>query len=304
MKDKKLQVFVSSTYTDLKEERQSAVEAILSSGNIPAGMELFSAGDESQMTVIERWIDESDVYLLILGGRYGSIEKKTGKSYTHLEYEYALSLNKPMFAIVINEAALEKKVKDRGTSAIETENAKELTAFKKLVLLNLVKFYDDTKDIKIAIHETLSDFAYRKGLIGWIRGDNNVNAAKLAEEIARLTSENSELRELLETYKLTTEKKYCDIYTYNELKTILETKMARNNFSLLDYIIKNGDKLVSSGVQVYSFDSLPELYLYKLIKNETITRDKHLLYFASFTEDGHDFYLKTISKMGIATTNE
>lgn len=52
MKDKKLQVFVSSTFTDLKEERQAAVEAILSSGNIPAGMELFSAGDESQMTVI------------------------------------------------------------------------------------------------------------------------------------------------------------------------------------------------------------------------------------------------------------
>jgi len=79
MKDKKLQVFVSSTFTDLKEERQAAVEAILSSGNIPAGMELFSAGDESQMTVIKRWIDESDIYLLILGGRYGSLEKNQVK---------------------------------------------------------------------------------------------------------------------------------------------------------------------------------------------------------------------------------
>ncbi len=66
MKDKKLQVFVSSTFTDLREERQAAVEAILSAGHIPAGMELFTAGDESQMAVIERWIDESDAYLLIL----------------------------------------------------------------------------------------------------------------------------------------------------------------------------------------------------------------------------------------------
>lgn len=64
MKEKKLQIFVLSTYTDLIEERQAAVEAILSAGHIPAGMELFSAGDESQMTVIDRWIDESDVYLL------------------------------------------------------------------------------------------------------------------------------------------------------------------------------------------------------------------------------------------------
>ncbi|HYI02988.1 DUF4062 domain-containing protein [Hyalangium sp.] len=66
---RKLQVFISSTYIDLKEERQSAVEAILESGHIPAGMELFAAGDKSQLETIRRWIDDSDVYLLILGGR-------------------------------------------------------------------------------------------------------------------------------------------------------------------------------------------------------------------------------------------
>ena len=51
---KKLQVFVSSTYTDLREERQAAVEAILTAGHIPAGMELFAAGDETQVNVINR----------------------------------------------------------------------------------------------------------------------------------------------------------------------------------------------------------------------------------------------------------
>jgi hypothetical protein len=55
---RKLQVFISSTYSDLKEERQAAVEAILKAGHIPAGMELFTAGDKSQMTTIERWIDD------------------------------------------------------------------------------------------------------------------------------------------------------------------------------------------------------------------------------------------------------
>ena len=79
---KKLQIFVSSTYTDLKEERQAAVEAILKSGNIPAGMELFTAGNESQLETITRWIDDSDIYFLILGGRYGNIEPKTGKSFS------------------------------------------------------------------------------------------------------------------------------------------------------------------------------------------------------------------------------
>ena len=94
---KRLQVFVSSTYTDLKEERQAAVEMILTAGHIPAGMELFTAGDESQMDAIKQWIDQSDVYLLILGGRYGSLEPQTGQSYIELEYRYALHQQKPLF---------------------------------------------------------------------------------------------------------------------------------------------------------------------------------------------------------------
>lgn len=77
--NKKLQVFVSSTYTDLIEERQAAVEAILDAGHIPAGMELFKAGNESQLKTIYKWIDQSDVYMLILGGRYGSIEIRLEK---------------------------------------------------------------------------------------------------------------------------------------------------------------------------------------------------------------------------------
>ena len=97
--NKKLQVFVSSTYTDLIEERQAAVEAILDAGHIPAGMELFKAGNKSQLETIYKWIDDSDVYILILGGRYGSIEEISGKSYIQLEYEYAV---KKKYAIFCN----------------------------------------------------------------------------------------------------------------------------------------------------------------------------------------------------------
>jgi hypothetical protein len=198
MNRKKLQVFISSTYIDLKDERQAAVEAILSSGHMPAGMELFSAGDESQMKVIKRWIEESDVYLLILGGRYGSIESKSGKSYTQLEYEYAIELNKPIFSVVITEDAQEEKIKKFGSNVIEKDNPQKLKAFKETVLGKLVKFFDDEKDIKLAIHETMSDFSRRKSVIGWVRADQEINAGNLAEELARLTKENSDLRNKLE----------------------------------------------------------------------------------------------------------
>ena len=99
---KKLQVFISSTYEDMKLERQKAVEAILAAGHIPAGMELFASENAEQWAVIQRWIRESDVFLILLGGRYGSIEPISQKSYTHREYEYAVEKNKPIVSVVIS----------------------------------------------------------------------------------------------------------------------------------------------------------------------------------------------------------
>jgi len=46
--DKRYQVFVSSTYDDLQEERKQVVQVLLEMGHIPAGMELFPAADEDQ----------------------------------------------------------------------------------------------------------------------------------------------------------------------------------------------------------------------------------------------------------------
>lgn len=287
MKEKKLQVFVSSTFTDLIEERQAAVEAILSSGNIPAGMELFTAADESQMTIIKRWIDESDVYMLILGGRYGSIETTSGKSYTQLEYEYAVEQNKPLFAVVLSESFIDKKVSKTGKSVLESENNKELGEFKKLIMSKMIKHCEDSKDIKIAIHETLSDFSYRKELIGWIRGDNAVNSSLLADEIARLTKENNELRKLA----VNEQEVLYNGLKYTELKNLLmRESIEESQFNnLFEFICINGSQL-SGEVRPTSVsirDTLKKLRSYKIVGYDDLK-------FYSFTDDGHKFYLKTL----------
>ena len=62
------QVFLSSTYTDLKEERAEVLQAIWEMDCIPTGMEAFLATNESQWQVIKRVIDECDYYVLIIGG--------------------------------------------------------------------------------------------------------------------------------------------------------------------------------------------------------------------------------------------
>lgn len=191
---KKLQVFVSSTYQDLREERQAAVEAILTAGHIPAGMELFAAGDESQMNVIKRWIEESDVFLLILGGRYGTIETTSGLSYIHHEYREALARGKPVFAVVVNPEHHKKRVRKHGLLVTENEHPTELSSFREEVMTRLVKFWSDPRDIKLAIHEAMAEFARRPELVGWLPGNKVVDTGPLAEELARLAKENSDLR--------------------------------------------------------------------------------------------------------------
>lgn len=199
---KKLQVFVSSTYTDLKAERQAAVEAILKSGHIPAGMELFAAGNESQMETIRRWIDDSDVYMLILGARYGSVDTKTSLSYTELEYDYAVSTGKPVFAVVITEIAIDNKLKIEGKGILEAENPKELKFFREKVLSRTSTFFADTKDIKLAVHETLADYTRRMSFTGWVSGKDIVDTAPLLEDIARLREENESLKTQLADSKI------------------------------------------------------------------------------------------------------
>jgi hypothetical protein len=132
-------------------------------------MELFTAGDESQMDVIRQWIDASDVFLLILGGRYGSVAPTSGKSYTHIEYECAIERKKPLFACVIAESALASRVKVFGSSVVEIAHPAKLHEFRAIVLNRVVKFWEDAKDIRVAVGETLGSLARRSDLGGWIR---------------------------------------------------------------------------------------------------------------------------------------
>lgn len=46
----------------------------------PVGMEYFNASDSSQWEVIKSLIRECDYYVLIVAGRYGSIEEESGKA--------------------------------------------------------------------------------------------------------------------------------------------------------------------------------------------------------------------------------
>lgn len=295
---KKLQVFVSSTYIDLIEERQAAVEAILDAGHIPAGMELFKAGNESQLKTIYRWIDESDVYMLILGGRYGSIEPKSGKSYTQLEYEYALSKNIPVFAVILNQSFLTDKINSLGLSnTIEQKAPDKYQIFKSMVMSKIIREVDDCKDIKLSVHSTLNEFLNEYDLIGWVHGNNENDTIQLLKDNNALIKENNSLNKQIQKLQEqlnAKSKEQFGKYTFEELLKILQNKyftlpgkfFDQNTDAIINAlnIFKTYYKNFCAGVPTSFFDSEEQEWLYlnicpyflgfKLLGQETVAKNK------------------------------
>ena len=97
---KKYHVFISSTFDDLRNERKSIMAELWKNGYVPVGMERFSASSRKQWNVIKEALDECDYMVLILGGRYGTIDPITGISYTEREYNYAKEKGIPVIPFI------------------------------------------------------------------------------------------------------------------------------------------------------------------------------------------------------------
>ena len=195
--EKKYQVFVSSTYEDLQEERKSVMEALLQMNCFPVGMEYFNASDESQWEVIKSLIDECDYYVLIVAGRYGSIEESTGKSYTQKEYEYALEIGVPIISFLYKDVSTLPRGKTESDPLLE----KKLEEFKDNVKKHLCKFWDSADSLTSQVILSLNNLIRTKPRLGWVKADQVVSSEANAE-ILKLRKENDELNNkisLLET---------------------------------------------------------------------------------------------------------
>lgn len=194
----KYQVFISSTYTDLRSERESVTWSILKDRHIPVGMEAMPATDDRGWKTIQRLIDESDYYVLILAGRYGSIDPSIGLSWTHREYEYAKGKGIPVLAFLRNDAFITKDKSEREQSLI--------SALKQFVddvrNSHKVEFWDNPEDLCTKVVQSLSnhikdDEDDDNARPGWFRGDQ-IPSTIVADEMARLSAENKGLRTKIE----------------------------------------------------------------------------------------------------------
>ncbi len=189
----KYQIFVSSTYEDLKQERDLVIKAILEMGHIPVGMEMFSAGDEEQWKLIAKQIEDCDYYIVIVAFRYGSEDGNI--SYTEKEYDYAINIGVPTLGFLIND--------DAGWNASHVDKKKDkvekLVQFKEKIKRKMVKYWADKNDLYGKISIALMKQFNTNPRIGWIRADQS-SGPEILKEISRLSKENSDLRQQIERH--------------------------------------------------------------------------------------------------------
>jgi hypothetical protein len=192
--DKRYQVFVSSTYADLKEERQHIIQALMEMDCIPAGMELFPAADEEQWEFIKKVINDCDYYLLLIGGRYGSITPD-GISYTEKEFDYAIEKGLKVVAFVHQNPGNIPSEK----SEISSDSRDKLTQFRdKVTRGRLVKFWNNANELSGLVALSLTKTIKMYPAIGWVRA-NQVSNEELLTELYHLQQEN---KKILEDYNL------------------------------------------------------------------------------------------------------
>lgn len=170
--EKKYQIFISSTYSDLKEERQKVAEAVLNAGHVPVSMELLDARNGTQKELIEEWIELSDIYILILGGRYGYLDDN-GQGYTHWEYRKAGELGKPRLSLVLTEEYLKQKVIDGKIKATDLEfPSPKIKEFRSEVMGKMVSLIDNIEKIEAEVIKSVNRIINEQSdnLKGWVKG--------------------------------------------------------------------------------------------------------------------------------------
>ena len=143
-------IFVSSTYTDMIPHRNQIMNALNNFDVEVLGMENFGARKSPPLETCLEELELCDIYLGVIGLRYGSVNEIHDKSYTQIEYEKAVELEKDIKIFLLDEQNGIIK-----TSWIDFGyQLEKLLDFRKLLKLrHTVEFFIDENDLGIKIYK-------------------------------------------------------------------------------------------------------------------------------------------------------
>jgi HEAT repeat protein len=176
-------IYVSSTFTDLKEVRDQVRLTLRRLGHEDVAMEYYVAEGQRPLERCLADVESCDLYLGIFAWRYGFIPPGYDKSITELEYRLAREKGKKCLAFLLHEEApwpmdrLEKGALDR-IEALRKELAQE----------HLSGYFTSKDDIGARVAEAISNWEKSTGrdsknrLTVWLES----YALELEEEYTRL----------------------------------------------------------------------------------------------------------------------
>lgn len=238
----KYTIFVSSTYNDLKKEREEIRNAIIKMGHIPVGMEYFPASDKTQWDVIKKLIDDCDYYVLIIGGRYGSIDTETGISYTQKEFQYAKDLEKPLLVFILDRNAKHPSI--RFSEKEEVVKGKMSNFITQVQDNRLCRYWSTPAELVADVVISLYHEMDENPQVGWVRS----HAASKNQEETKNTStyEQPTRQELLEPWQ-----KLLEYMTLEPDEFEHVYKTINNSLSAVEYT-----SVVPLAVIIYVFSEL------------------------------------------------
>lgn len=192
------QVFVSSTFRDLEQERSKVLQAVLELRAFPAGMELFPSADDEQFEFIKREIGSSDYFVVIVGGLYGSVASDN-TSFTEKEYDHAVELKKPILGFLCRDLdALPGRLLEK-----DPDRRARIESFRsKVERSRLVRYYGNPDELKSQVLQALTHAFRMNPQRGWVPTSETSREEDLREinHLLKRTHElEGELRELRAT---------------------------------------------------------------------------------------------------------
>jgi len=149
-KQRPLKVFISSTYIDLKNYRQVAIEVAERYKCAPLAMELFGSQPDEPTKVAKTKVQECDIFVGIYAHRYGFIPEGQQKSTIHQEYELAKKLKKYCLCFVLDPNF------SWNPKLVEPEKYERLKSFLNNVKReNVVSFFATTSDFEAKLSSSL-----------------------------------------------------------------------------------------------------------------------------------------------------
>jgi hypothetical protein len=293
----KYQIFISSTFRDLQEERKAVTWALLSARHIPAGMENFTPSDDRGWKTILSVIDKSDYYILILAGQYGSLDTD-GLSWTEREYDYAVLKKIPVLAFIREKSHIPASLFDTDLDISRKRDEFHSKVMNKHLCGKWQKHEDLVSLVTRALDNHIKDDEDAgQGRPGWYRGDE-IPSNNVLDEFARLSQENAELKAKLSQH-------YQVLFhgsTFDELRSQMEIEYVEfpkgerdyRFLNLWDFFLRNAIRI--SQRQISTQSQLSEYC--RLLQTYNLVDEVNNAGLYGFTDLGHKLFAQ-IRKLGL-----